>query len=125
MATTRITDVLVVGVPVSDQDKALTFYTDTLGFEKKMDAVIGPGMRWVEVAPLGSTTAIALIAAGPQLSTGIDTGIRFVTDDAAADHAVLTATGTEVGEMLRWEGVPPMFTFCDPDGNTFYMVEKV
>ena len=64
--TTRITDVLVVGVPVSDQDKALTFYTETLGFETKMDAEIGPGMRWVEVEPPGSTTAIALIAAGPE-----------------------------------------------------------
>ena len=123
--TTRITDVLVVGVPVSDQDKALTFYTETLGFETKMDAEIGPGMRWVEVEPPGSTTAIALIATGPELPAGVDTGIRFVTDDAAADHAVLSAAGTEVGEMLHWEDVPPMFTFRDPDGNTFYMVEKV
>ncbi len=35
-----------------------------------------------------------------------------------------SAAGTDVGEMLHWEGVPPMFTFRDPDGNNFYMVEK-
>jgi catechol 2,3-dioxygenase-like lactoylglutathione lyase family enzyme len=58
---TRITDVRTVGVPVTDQDRALDFYVDALGFEKRLDAPIGEGMRWIEVAPAGATTSIALV----------------------------------------------------------------
>jgi len=57
--------------------------------------------------------------------TGVDTGIRFATEDAEADHAGLRAQGADVdAEIMRWEGVPPMFTVRDPDGNTLYVVER-
>jgi predicted enzyme related to lactoylglutathione lyase len=58
---TRITDVRTVGVPVTDQDRSLEFYAETLGFEVRRDASFG-GMRWIEVAPVGATTSIALAA---------------------------------------------------------------
>ena len=48
---TRITSVRTVAIPVSDQDQAVEFYVGTLGFEKRLDAAFGPGLRWVEVAP--------------------------------------------------------------------------
>ena len=54
MPMTTITDVRTIGVNVSDQDRALDFYVDTLGFEKRLDAPISPKMRWVEVAPPGA-----------------------------------------------------------------------
>jgi hypothetical protein len=54
----------------------------------------------------------------------VDTGIRFSTADAAADHAHLRAAGVDVDpEVLRYPGVPPMFTFRDADGNTLVVVE--
>ncbi len=119
----RITDVRTVGVPVSDQDRALAFYADTLGFATRMDASFGGG-RWLEVAPEGATTTIALVAPGEGSPTGVDTGIRFSTADATAAHASLTAAGVDVdAEVLRFPGVPPMFSFRDPDGNTLYVVE--
>ena len=62
MQTTTITDVRTVGVTVTDQDDAIAFYVDTLGFEKRLDAPISPTMRWIEVAPPGATTSIALNA---------------------------------------------------------------
>ncbi len=57
---------------------------------------------------------------------GVDTGIRFETGDAEADHEALKAAGADVdAEILRVPGVPPMFTFRDPDGNRLYIVERM
>jgi catechol 2,3-dioxygenase-like lactoylglutathione lyase family enzyme len=120
MADTRITDVTAVAIPVRDQDRALAFYVDTLGFEKRLDVPFGAG-RWVTVAAAGATTSIALVTGS---SAGVDTGIRFSTVDAAADHAHLRAAGVDVDpEVLRYPGVPPMFTFRDADGNGLVVVE--
>jgi catechol 2,3-dioxygenase-like lactoylglutathione lyase family enzyme len=122
--TTRISDVRTVGVPVTDQERALEFYGGVLGFEVRLDTPF-PGGRWIEVAPPGATTTIALTATSDGTLAGVDTGVRFTTADAAADHAALTAAGVRVdGEVLRFPGVPPMFSFRDPDGNTLYVVEQ-
>ena len=122
---TRITDVRTVGIPVSDQDRALEFYVGTLGFEKRMDGTFGPGNRWVEVAPPGAATTIALVAPRPGGPTGVDTGIRLTTGDAAADHAAMLARGIDADpEIMRVDFVPPMFTFRDPDGNQLYVVQQ-
>jgi catechol-2,3-dioxygenase len=61
--TTRIGQVGTVFVPVADQDRALEFYLDKLGFEKRADFPYGEGSRWIEVAPPGSEIAIALVPA--------------------------------------------------------------
>jgi predicted enzyme related to lactoylglutathione lyase len=122
---TGITGVRTVSIPVTDQDRALEFYTDKLGFETRMDATYGEGQRWIEVAPPGSTTTIALALPGPNESCGIDTGIRFSTDDAEADHATLQGRGANVGEIMRWPAVPAMFFVRDPDGNVLRVIERV
>jgi catechol 2,3-dioxygenase-like lactoylglutathione lyase family enzyme len=122
---TRITQVHTVGIPVSDQDRGLAFYTGKLGFEVRMDADFGPGQRWIEVAPPGAATSLALVPASEQAPSGVDTGIRFATGDAAADHADLLAQGVDVDpKVLRWPGVPPMFVLRDPDGNRLVVVER-
>jgi catechol 2,3-dioxygenase-like lactoylglutathione lyase family enzyme len=122
----RITEVATVSVPTTDQDRALEFYVGTLGFEKRMDVPFGAGQRWIEVAPSGGATTIALAPTPPGHPTGVDTGIRLTTRDAEADHADLLARGVDADpEVLRWGGgVPPMFSFRDPDGNTLYIVER-
>lgn len=121
--TTNITHITAVIVPVSDQDKALEFYVGTLGFEKRRDMPFGQGDRWVEVAPPGATTTIALVHARPDDSAGIE--ISFMTGSVDEDHAGLRAQGVDGdAEVLRFGGgVPPMFTFRDPDGNRFRVVE--
>ena len=121
---TTITDVRTIGVNVRDQDRALAFFTDTLGFETRLDAPISPTMRWIEVAPPGAGTSIALTAT-EEAQDGTDTGIRFAVPDAAAEHASMEARGIAVGDLLRWGDVPPMFAFDDPDGNRFYIVEDM
>ena len=91
MSETRISRVGTVILPVSDQDKALDFYTGTLGFETRMDGSFGDGQRWIEVAPPGAATTIALV---PQRSSaGIE--VSFATDDAGADHAAMVAKGVD------------------------------
>jgi lactoylglutathione lyase len=126
MATTgvgaHIRQVGTVSVPVADADRALAFYVETLGLEKRVDAPFGDGNRWIEVAPAGAATTIALAPPGTG-KTGVDSGIRLYADDAAATHQELREAGVDVGEMLRWPGVPPMFELRDPDGNTLYVVE--
>jgi catechol 2,3-dioxygenase-like lactoylglutathione lyase family enzyme len=122
-ATTRIAQVGNVAIPVSDQEKALEFYRDKLGFETRRDAQFGPGMRWIEVAPPGSTSSIALEQARDDRPAGVDTGIRLVTNDAKADHADLVERGVDVDDMLDFgPGVPPMFSFRDRDGNRLVIV---
>ena len=105
-------------VPVADQDAALGFYRDTLGFEVRLDAPF-PGGRWLEVGPPGAETTLALVP-------GDSLEVSLATDDAAADHAALLAAGADADPDLieMGPGVPPMFTFRDPDGNRFRVVER-
>ena len=118
-----ITDVLTIGVPVSDQDRALDFYVGTLGLEKRRDMPVPQfGGRWIEVAPAKGRTTIALVPAREDAPSGVETGIRLMTDDAAAVHAELQGRGIGVGELLRWPGVPPMFALHDQDGNGLEIV---
>jgi lactoylglutathione lyase len=121
---TKITAVSTVGIPVTDQDRALAFYVGTLGLEKRMDAPVPQlGGRWIVVAPAGSATTLALVPEREDAPSGVETGIRLATEDAAAAHMSLRSAGAEVGELLRWEGVPPMFALRDPDGNGLEVVE--
>ena len=123
--TMSIRQIRTIAIPAADQERSLAFYTDVLGFEKTLDAPFGPGQRWIEVSPRGGGTTLAIPPLG-EATPGIDTGIRLETGDAQADHEALQAAGAEVDpEILRFPGVPPMFTFRDPDGNRLYIVERM
>ncbi len=119
MTTTRV---LSVSVPVSDQDTALAFYTEVLGCELRTDAELWPGARLVEVVPPGSAVSLLLLPPDSQ----IPVAIRLGTTDADAAHARLREAGVTLHnpEVLRWEGVPPMFAFADPDGNGLVYLEE-
>jgi catechol 2,3-dioxygenase-like lactoylglutathione lyase family enzyme len=115
-----------VFVSVSDQDRALAFYVGTLGFEKRVDVPFGDGERWIEVAPAGGVTALALVTPRESNPPGIETNVALSTPDADAAHAGLAASGVDVDEqVMRWgDPVPPMFRFRDPDGNSLTIVEE-
>jgi catechol 2,3-dioxygenase-like lactoylglutathione lyase family enzyme len=119
----HITEVGTVGVPVADQDRALAFYLEKLGFEKRLDVPFGKGERWVEVAPPGAATTIALVRAREGDPTGIDTQVRLTTTDAAADHAALRARGVDADAEVMPYPVP-MFIFRDADGNRLRIVQR-
>ena len=75
------------------------------------------------LAPTGSAVSISLVIADESAPAGVETGIRFEAPDAERAHAGLRARGGDVGELLRWPGVPAMFAAHDPDGNRFEVVE--
>ena len=120
--TIQVREILTVGVPVTDQDRALSFYVDTLGFDKRLDVPIGAGKRWIVVGAPRGTATIALVAAGAEVPAGVETGIRLISRDVDTDHAALRGAGVDTSEILRWGGVPPMFAFRDQDGNGLEIV---
>ena len=121
-----IVGVSTIGIPVSDQDRALAFYRDVLGFEVRVDAPLPQfGSRWIMLAPPDSAVSVSLVPAQPDAPAGVETGIRFETLDAERTHETLSRAGADVGEVLRWPDVPAMFAAHDPDGNRFEVVERV
>lgn len=123
MTVFHLTDIPAVAVPVTDQDLALDFYVSVLGLRKRMDISLGPlGGRWITVGPADSATTIALVPASDQTPAGTDTGIRITATDAVAAHQAFADHGVDVDDPLIWDGVPPMFTFRDRDGNQLVIV---
>lgn len=122
MTTIPITGIRTVSIPVEDQDDALRFYTDTLGFTLRRDTPT-PNGRFIELAPGDSSVVVTLEPAAPDITRGA-IGIRFTTEDAEEAHAALLAAGVDTDEILRWPGVPAMFGFRDPDGNAFSITEN-
>ena len=133
----RISQVQLVVIPVSDQERSLAFY-EALGFERRNDIPWGDGYRWVEVYPSGGRTGLALVPPGPGESTGVRTGIILNTDDIDATHEELRSLGVDVDPEVARVGapaeirigpvemagpVPPMFYFRDPDRNLLLVVQ--
>jgi catechol 2,3-dioxygenase-like lactoylglutathione lyase family enzyme len=115
----KITHVGRVMVPVIDQDKAIDFYTNTLGFSLVADVPYGDGERWVEVALPAGGANMALVPATGRFQPGGMTGVALVSTDPRADHAELKAKGVDVdAELMGGDGtVPLLFFFRDNEGN--------
>ena len=122
---TVISQVGTVIVPVSDQDRATRVrYRRSSASEKRGDIPDGDGERWLDVAPPGAATTIAIVPAREGQSAGIETRTAFATEDVDAAHEHLRSQGVDVDEAVMRMGdpVPPMFFFRDPDGNSFLLV---
>jgi catechol 2,3-dioxygenase-like lactoylglutathione lyase family enzyme len=126
--TSPIAGVGTVFVPVSDQDRAIDFYVNKLGFELRTDTSYGEGYRWVEVAPPGAVTVVALVPPmedGSGSAVGSDMGFGYDCDDFEAAYEQLVARGVEFEEPMRMEPpVPPMAYFRDQDGNRVLLVQR-
>jgi catechol 2,3-dioxygenase-like lactoylglutathione lyase family enzyme len=112
-------------VPVADQDAAIAFYTDKLGFSLAADVPFGDGERWVEVAPPSGGAALALVPSRGDYQTGRMTGIALESADPRADRDELAAKGVDVdAELMGGDGtVPLLFFFRDQDANHLMVVE--
>jgi catechol 2,3-dioxygenase-like lactoylglutathione lyase family enzyme len=51
----------IISVPVADQQRAMQFYRDVLGFDLLREEPMGPGAKWIQLAPKGCATTIALV----------------------------------------------------------------
>ncbi len=121
----RITRLGRVIVPVSGQDEAISFYTNTLGFSVVADVPFGENDRWVEVAPPGGGAALALVPPQGGYQPGRMTGIALESPDPRADHAELQSKGVNVdAELMGGDGtVPLLFFFRDNDNNQLMIVQ--
>jgi catechol 2,3-dioxygenase-like lactoylglutathione lyase family enzyme len=122
---TTLTNIGVAMFTVADQDAALAFYTEKLGFEVRGDTRFGENgeYRWLEVAPPGSTARLALNP--PQQGEPGGSGIGVESTDVVAEHQRLTAIGgiDLDPEPIRTPGAPLLFMLRDPDGNHIAVVE--
>jgi len=124
-APTTISNIGVVMFTVADQDAALAFYTEKLGFELRSDTRFGENgeMRWLEVAPRGSRARLALNPPMADEPGGSSIGVEAA--DVLGEHARLSALGgiDLDAEPMRTPGAPLMFMLRDPDGNHVVVVE--
>lgn len=115
-------------IAVADQDAALDFYVNTLGWEKAMDAPMGEEMRFLTVVPPGATTQLVLGHANwfdAEHPAPSKAGITLVTSDIDAEYATLTARGVTFKEpvaTMPWGQKAAWF--FDPDGNEYFLVEE-
>ena len=123
---TTLSNIGVAMFAVADQDAALAFYTEKLGFEVRADTRFGEHheMRWLEVAPPGSRARLALNPPMGGEPGGSSIGVE--TSDVLGEHARLSALGgIDIDpEPMRMPGAPLMFVLRDPDGNHVVVVEK-
>ena len=124
-APTTVSNIGVAMFAVADQDAALAFYTEKLGYEVRGDTRFGEQdeMRWLEVAPPGSTARLALNPPMGGEPGGGSIGVE--TADVLGEHARLTAIGgiDLDPEPMRTPGAPLLFMMRDPDGNNIAVVE--
>ena len=125
-SSSTLSNIGVAMFTVADQDAALAFYTEKLGFEVRADVTFGENgeSRWLEVAPRGSTARLALNPATGEYEPG-GAGIGVETPDVLGEHERLSAIG-DVDldpEPMRAPGAPLLFMMRDPDGNHIAIVE--
>jgi catechol 2,3-dioxygenase-like lactoylglutathione lyase family enzyme len=106
----------IVSVPVSDQEKSKRFYQDVLGFDLIRDQPMGPLMNWIQLAPKGCATTIALVTWFDTMRPGGLQGVMLNVTDIEADHATLASRGLQLSD-IKQEPWGRFATFSDPDGN--------
>jgi catechol 2,3-dioxygenase-like lactoylglutathione lyase family enzyme len=123
----------LVPIPVTDVDRAKSFYVDKVGFNADHDHIVGPELRFVQLTPPGSACSVVLGLGITDMPPGSQRGVQMVVADAAAARAELAGRGVEIGEVQVYDrdgsrrpardddalnNVGFAF-FADPDGNTW------
>jgi catechol 2,3-dioxygenase-like lactoylglutathione lyase family enzyme len=114
-----------VGIPVHDQDRALRFYTETLGCKVVTDQLFTPTQRWIELLIPGAETGLALFTPeGHEDRIGQFHSISFWSDDVFATAKILKEKGTIFFQEPKTEVWGSSAIFEDPDGNKFVLSSK-
>jgi predicted enzyme related to lactoylglutathione lyase len=115
-----------VSIPVTDQDKALDFYTQKLGFGILTDQPMAPGQqRWIELKIPGAETKVVLFTPdGHEDRIGSFQNVTFTADNVAGTHAELSARGVEFSQPPTSQPWGTFAVFKDLDGNQFVLSSK-
>ncbi len=120
-----IKSIKFTSIPVRDQDRALDFYTNKLGFSILTDQHFNEKQRWIELSIPGAQTGIVLFTPdGHEDRIGSFTGISFLADDVQQTYNQLTAKGVEFVAPPKTEAWGTSAIFKDPDGNQFVLGTK-
>lgn len=112
-----------VSIPVSDQNQALQFYRDVLGFELVRDHAENQKNRWVQLVPKGAETTISLVKPFAGMEAGGVQGLVVQTHDIQLTYQELSERGVALSEIITMmEG--RFATFNDPDGNGWVLIES-
>ncbi len=107
-----------ISIPVRDQDRALDFYMNTLGFSLVTDQAMGPGQRWIELRPAKGETGVALFTPpGQEDRVGTFLGASFDCDDVEKTYRELTAKGVEFAKPPQKQPWGTMAIMKDSEGN--------
>ena len=123
--THMIKAIKFVSVPVSDQDAALTFWTEKCGFKVATDQPFNGKQRWIELLIPGAETGLVLFTPeGHEDRIGGFQPISFQCDDAMATGAALKAKGVEFSQEPKKEHWGTSAIFKDPDGNQYVLSSR-
>jgi lactoylglutathione lyase len=120
--TMNIKHIDLIGVPVTDQNASLAFYTEKLGFEVRLNITHfeDPSIRWIQLAPPGSATSIVL---SPWIKRESFNTFVLVTDNIQADYAELQKKGVNLGQLVT-QPWGTSATITDPDGNELLLQQS-
>jgi predicted enzyme related to lactoylglutathione lyase len=106
----------LIQVPVSDIDRAKTFYVEKVGFNADHDHQVSDELRFVQLTPPGSACSIALTSSAHEMAPGSIEGLQMVVEDAEASRRELAERGVDVSDVQVFPWGSFVF-FKDPDGN--------
>ncbi len=116
----------LVPVPVTDIDRAKSFYTEKVGFALDVDVQPAPGVRVVQLTPPGSACSI-VIGTGlndiSDMTAGTQKGLHLVVDSIERSREELIGRGVDVGDVVDVGGGVRYAWFQDPDGNSMVLQE--
>ena len=106
----------LVAIPVTDVDRAKSFYVDRIGFNADHDHTVSEELRFVQLTPPGSACSITIGTGVTDATPGSVRGMQLVVADIEAAHAELAGRGVDVSEVQDYPWGRFVF-FDDPDGN--------
>jgi len=119
-----IRGVKFASIPVKDQDKAVAFYTEKLGFRIVTDQPFSEEQRWIELGIPGAETRVVLFKFDNSLQPGMQMNITFWTDDVEGTVRDLKAKGVKITMEPQTAGWGTAAAFQDIDGNNFLVGTK-
>jgi predicted enzyme related to lactoylglutathione lyase len=120
-----IRGIKIAGIPVRDQDAALKFYTEKLGFKVATDQPMGDGQRWIELMIPGAESKLALFTPdGHKDRIGTFQSLTFWCDDVTATAKTLASKGVEITQEPTAADWGTFALFKDADGNQFVMSSR-
>jgi catechol 2,3-dioxygenase-like lactoylglutathione lyase family enzyme len=121
-----IRGISIASIPIRNQDTALKFYTEKLGFKVVTDQPMGDGQRWIELLIPGAESRVALFTPeGHEERIGSFQPLTFWCDDVFTTAKTMKSRGVEFAQEPKKEVWGTMAIFKDPDGNQFVISNRL